>query len=172
MSVNVTEPSVARNPPLDTPNPLFLRDEELIRGIELLDFAHRALVAEPERLLGGLGLGRHHQRLIHFVGRDPGVTMVQLLDLLQLSKQSTSRLLKELIAKGLITQRPNPHDRRQRLLELTERGRQLDEQLTRRLRRRLASAYRAAGAEAVAGYHKVLLGLVDEPARRRLHRTG
>jgi DNA-binding MarR family transcriptional regulator len=172
MSVNVTEPNLARNPPLDTPNPLFLRDEELIRGIQLLDLAHRALVAEPERLLGGLGLGRNHQRLIQLIGRDPGVTMVQLLDLLQLSKQSTSRLLKELIAKGLITQRPNPRDRRQRLLELTERGRQLDEQLTRRLRRRLASAYRAAGAEAVAGYHKVLLGLVDDRARRRMQSPG
>jgi DNA-binding MarR family transcriptional regulator len=173
MSVNVTEPTAsARNLPLDTPNPLFLRDEELTRGLELLDFAHRALVAEPERVLAGLSLGRHHQRLIHFIGREPGITMVQLLDLLQLSKQSTSRLLKELVAKGLIAQQPNPRDRRQRLLELTERGRQLDEQLTRRLRRRLASAYRAAGAEAVAGYHKVLLGLVDERVRRHLHGTG
>jgi DNA-binding MarR family transcriptional regulator len=172
MSVNVTEPNLARNSPLDTPNPLFLRDEELIRGIQLLDFAHRALVAEPERLLGGLGLGRNHQRLIHLIGRDPGITMVQLLDLLQLSKQSTSRLLKELVARELVAQRPNPRDRRQRLLELTERGRQLDEQLTRRLRRRLASAYRAAGAEAVAGYHKVLLGLVDERARQRMQSPG
>jgi DNA-binding MarR family transcriptional regulator len=53
-------------------------------------------------------------------------------------------------------------DRRQRLLELTREGRELEEALHGRLRRRLARAYRAAGAEAVAGHHQVLLGLVDQ----------
>jgi DNA-binding MarR family transcriptional regulator len=62
------------------------------------------------------------------------------------------------------------HDRRRRLLELSAAGRELDEQLNGRLRRQLASAYRAAGAEAVAGYHRVLLGLLDEHARRQKRR--
>ena len=51
MSVNVTEPKVARSLPFGAPNPLFLRDEELTRGIELLEAAHRALLARPDRRL-------------------------------------------------------------------------------------------------------------------------
>ena len=98
--------------------------------------------------------------------------MVELQGRVPLTKQSLSRLLKELVAQG--PDRADPQrrrDRRQRLLELTPAGRELDEQLNGRLRRQLASAYRAAGAEAVAGYHKVLLGLVDEHARRQRRRV-
>lgn len=164
----MSHPKSAAPAPLAGPNPLFLRDEELSRGLDLLDLAHRALLAETERRVAGSGVGRHHQRLIHLIGREPGITMARLLDVMPLSKQSVSRLLQELAGSGLIVRQPDARDRRQRRLALTEEGRALNEQLNGRLRRRLASAYRAAGAEAVAGYHKVLLGLVDERARRRL----
>lgn len=157
---------------LTTPNPLFLRDEELSRGLELLDCAYSALLAEPDQRLSGLGLSRNHQRVLHYIGRQPGITMARLLDVLHLSKQTVSRLLNDLVAKGMVVRQSNPRDRRQRRLQLTERGRELNQQLNARLRRRLADAYRAAGAEAVAGYHTVLFGLVDEPARRRLQSLG
>lgn len=172
MGVNVSDPRSTGAPSLTAPNPLFLRDEELTRGLELLDFAYRSLLAESDRRLAAQGFGRNHQRVLHFVGREPGITMARLLDVVRVSKQSLSRLLNELAAEGLIERRANPKDRRQRRLQLTERGRELDQHLTGRLRHRLAGAYRAAGAEAVAGYHRVLLGLVEEPVRRRLQALG
>jgi DNA-binding MarR family transcriptional regulator len=164
----VTEPKTARSLPHTTPNPLFLRDQELTKGVELLDFAYRALTAEPDRILGGLGLGRNHRRVIHFVGRQPEMTLADLVDIVRLTKQSLSRTIKELEAKGLITRGASQRDRRRRPLRLTEQGIELEERLNGGLRRRLALAYRAAGADAVAGYHQVLLGLVDERARRHL----
>jgi DNA-binding MarR family transcriptional regulator len=88
--------------------------------------------------------------------------MVELLTRMRVAKQTLSRLLNDLVAKGLIARQPNARDRRQRLLELTGDGRNLEEALHGRLRRRLARAYRAAGAEAVAGHHQVLLGLVEQ----------
>jgi DNA-binding MarR family transcriptional regulator len=164
----VTEPKTARSLPHTTPNPLFLRDQELTRGVELLDFAYRALTAEPDRILGGLGLGRNHRRVIHFVARQPGMTLAELVDIVRLTKQSLSRTIKELETKGLIIRGASQRDRRRRPLRLTELGAELEERLNGGLRRRLALAYRAAGADAVAGYHQVLLGLVDERARRHL----
>jgi DNA-binding MarR family transcriptional regulator len=164
--VNVLEPKVARTLSNLAPNPLFLRDEELARGIELLDAAYRSLVAEPDRRLASRGLGRNHRWLLYLIGRHPGTTMVELLGRTQLSKQTVSRLLNELVAKGLIERRANVRDRRQRLLELSDAGRQLEETVNERLRRRLARAYRGAGAEAVAGHHQVLLGLVEDGAQR------
>jgi DNA-binding MarR family transcriptional regulator len=163
----VIEPKVARTLSNVAPNPLFLRDEELTRGIELLDAAYRSLIAEPDRRLASRGLGRNHRWLLYLIGRHPGTTMVELLGRTQLSKQSLSRLLGELVGKGLIGRRANVRDRRQRLLELTDTGRQLEEALNGRLRRRLARAYRGAGADAVAGHHQVLLGLVEDGAQRR-----
>lgn len=166
MRVNVIEPKVGRSLGNLAPNPLFLRDEELTRGIELLDAAYRSLIAEPDRQLASRGLGRYHRWLLYLVGRHPGTTMVELLSRIQLSKQTLSRLLNDLVAKGLIERQANTRDRRQRLLRLTDAGRELEEVLNGRLRRRLARAYRGAGADAVAGHHQVLLGLVEHGGAR------
>jgi len=167
----VTKPKATRPFPPIPPNPLFLKDEELIEGLELLEFALQSLKSDQDSLLDDLGLTRSHQQLLHFIGRCPGVTMVDLMKIVPLTKQSLSRLLKELTTKGLITQTMDQTDRRQRLLELTDEGRSLAQQMSDGLRRRLAAAYRSAGAEAVAGYHQVLEGLIDEPARRYLHQV-
>lgn len=155
------EPKIARSLTSVAPNPLFLRDEELSHGIELLETAYRSLFEERDLDLAGRGLGRNHCWVLRLVGRHPGITMVELLGRMRITKQTLSRLLNELVAMGLIARKPNANDRRQRLLELTSEGRQLEETLNGRLRRRLARAYRAAGAEAVAGHHRVLLGLVE-----------
>ena len=122
MSVNVTEPKAARSLPFGAPNPLFLRDEELTRGIELLEQAHRALIALPEPAPAGRALGRNRWRALSSIGRHPGITMAELQDSLPLTKQSLSRLLKELVAQGLVARTASRRDRRQRLLELTPRG--------------------------------------------------
>jgi len=148
-------------------NPLFLREEELRQGIELLFFAYRDFTAEPDAILAEYGFGRAHHRVIYFVGRHPGITVSDLLEILRITKQSLSRVLSQLVAENFIIQRPGSRDRRQRLLELTEKGIELERQLTERQRARIARTYREAGAEAVEGFRKVLLGLVEEADRAR-----
>lgn len=153
-------------------NPLFLREEELRQGIELLFFAYRDFTSEPDALLADYGFGRAHHRVIYFVGRNPGMTVSDLLAILRITKQSLSRVLGQLVDEGFITQRPGSRDRRQRLLELTEKGVELERQLTERQRARIARAYREAGAEAVEGFRKVMLGLIDEDDRSRFPPRG
>jgi DNA-binding MarR family transcriptional regulator len=150
------------------PNPLFLRDEELRQGIELLFYAYRDFTGEPDAILARIGLGRAHHRAIYFIGRHAGITVSELLAILKITKQSLSRVLSQLVRETYVQQRPGKRDRRQRLLELTDKGKELERQLTRTQRERIARAYREAGAEAVAGYRKVLLGLVDEAERRKI----
>ena len=153
-------------------NPLFLREEELRQGIELLFFAYRDFTSEPDAILAQYGFGRAHHRVIYFVGRNPGMTVSELLGILRITKQSLSRVLGQLVEEGFITQRPGLNDRRQRLLELTEKGVALERQLTERQRARFANAYREAGAEAVEGFRKVMLGLIDEADRERFPLRG
>ncbi len=148
-------------------NPLFLRDEELRQGIELLFFAYRDFTAEADTILAHYNFGRAHHRVIYFVGRHPLTSVSDLLSLLRITKQSLSRVLGQLVREGFIIQHPGQRDRRQRLLELTARGTELENLLTEKQRRRIATAYRAAGAEAIEGYRDVLLGLIDEPGRLR-----
>ncbi len=148
-------------------NLLFLREEELRQGIEMLFFAYRDFTAEPDVILADYGFGRAHHRVIYFVGRSPGITVSDLLATLGITKQSLSRVLSQLVAEGFIIQTPGLRDRRQRLLELTGKGVALERQLTEEQRQRIARAYREAGAEAVQGFRKVMLGLIDEKDRAR-----
>ncbi|MCR9213822.1 MAG: MarR family transcriptional regulator [Proteobacteria bacterium] len=146
-------------------NPLFLREEELRQSIELLFFAYRDFTAGPDAILKQYNFGRAHHRVIHFVGRNQGMTVSELLDILRITKQSLSRVLSTLIDRGYIEQRPGQRDRRQRLLFLTEKGQQLEQQVSQVQRELVAKAFREAGGDAVAGYRKVLAGLIDEKDR-------
>ena len=148
-------------------NPLFLRDDDLRQGIELLFFAYRDFTAKADETLLQYGFGRAHHRVIYFVGRNPGMTVSALLDILKITKQSLSRVLGQLVRQGFITQRPGATDRRQRLLSLTERGAELERKLTEDQRALVARAYRSAGAEAVEGFRKVLMGMINEADRER-----
>ena len=149
-------------------NPLFLREEELRQGIELMFYAYRDFTAEPDEILEKLKFGRAHHRVIYFVGRNPRITVSELLGILRITKQSLSRVLGQLVDQGFITQQPGTRDRRQRLLELTPTGMELERRLSESQRTRIATAYRAAGAEAVEGYRKVILGMINEDDRRKL----
>ena len=148
-------------------NPLFLREEELRQGIELLFFAYRDFTAEPDRILERYGFGRAHHRVIYFVGRFPSITVSELLAILCITKQSLSRVLSQLVREGFVMQRQGTRDRRQRLLTLTDKGRALEQELSENQRARVARAYRAAGAEAVEGFRTVLLNLINEDDRQR-----
>ncbi len=148
-------------------NPEFLRDEELHQGIELMFYAYRDFTSEPDAILAQFGFGRAHHRVIYFVGRNPGMTVSELLDILKITKQSLSRVLSQLVREGFIVQTPGTRDRRHRLLALTPSGVELERRLSENQRERVARAYREAGAEAVEGYRKVLLGIINEDDRRK-----
>ena len=147
-------------------NPLFLRDEELRQGIEMLFFAYRDFTAEPDVILAERGLGRAHHRVIYFVGRYPGMTVSDLLGILKITKQSLSRVLSQLVREGYIHQDQGVEDRRQRLLRLTDKGAQLEKELTENQRQRIERAFRDAGAEAVDGFRKVMLGVINSAEDR------
>ncbi len=144
---------------------LYLREEELRRGIELLYFAYRDFTRDPDVILAKSGYGRAHHRVLYFVGRNPGTSVSGLLNILRITKQSLSRVLGQLVDDGLIEQVQGTIDRRQRLLSLTNEGQTFEEGLFATQRDRVASAYKAAGAEAVAGFWDVLLSIVDEDER-------
>jgi DNA-binding MarR family transcriptional regulator len=149
-------------------NPLFLRDEDLREGMELLFFAYRDFLEEADQVLERHRLGRAHHRALYFIGRHPEITVSGLLNLLRITKQSLSRVLADLMALEMIEQTPGLRDRRRRHLTLTAAGIEVERDLTERQRTLLTQAYREAGAEAVDGFRKVLLGLVTEQDRKAL----
>src|SRR5260370_16079787 len=139
--------------------PALLREEEVRQGMELLFFAYRDFTAEPDAILAQYGFGRAHHRVVHFVGRHPQMTVGELLVILRITKQSLNRVLGQLVHQGFVVQHRGVEDRRQRLLELTESGRELERRLSELQRARVAAAFRRAGPQAREGLRKALLGL-------------
>ena len=81
--------------------------------IELLFFAYRDFTGDPDAVLAEYGFGRAHHRVLHFVTRNPGLRVSDLLSILRITKQSLARVLKQLVEEDFIVQRPGPQDRRQ-----------------------------------------------------------
>jgi DNA-binding MarR family transcriptional regulator len=150
-----------------TQNTDALSEESLRQAIEMLFFAYRDFTSGPDEILTEYGFGRAHHRAIYFVGRNSGLTVSALLDILKITKQSLNRVLSQLVREGFIEQTQGLRDRRQRLLSLTEKGKMLEERLTENQRQRIAGAYAAAGLSSVDGFRKVLLGVMSSDDDRR-----
>jgi DNA-binding MarR family transcriptional regulator len=129
--------------------------------IELLFFAYRDFVGDPDDVLAEFGFGRAHHRVMHFVHRYPGLKVADLLDVLRITKQSLGRVLKQLLDEGYIVQKAGDADRRQRLLFATAKGEALVAKLAGLQTDRIVRALQgldASGAEAVRTF---LLGMID-----------
>ena len=149
-------------------SPLFLREAEIRRGIELLYFGYSHLYRGIDEGLAKQGLGRAHHRSLYFIARNPDITVSELLRILAITKQSLGRVLNELTERGLIETRTGRTDRRQRLLRVTPVGAELESALFEALRERLSTAYAQAGQNAVTGFWAVLEGLVPPDEKPRL----
>lgn len=151
-------------------NLLFLREEEIRAAQDLLYFAYRDFTNVADRVLDELGLGRAHHRALHFIGRNSGIPVTDLLAILRITKQSLARVLGALVEQGYVAQSQGRADRRQRLLSLTPAGQALERRLFERQRERLVAAYRDAGPQAVEGYRRVMRGIMDETTRNAMDR--
>ena len=142
--------------------------EPMFDLIELLFFAYRDFVGDADRLLEAMRFGRAHHRVLHFVSRNPGLTIAELLDILRITKQSLARVLKELVDQGFIEARAGSVDRRQRLLYLSPKGRKLAQQLTHLQSQRFVRALDELPADARGHARAFLLAMIDPAEREKV----
>lgn len=144
--------------------------------IELLFFAYRDFVSDPDDVLAAYGFGRAHHRVLHFVNRNPGMKVADLLDILKITKQSLGRVLKQLIDHGFVEQKEGANDRRQRLLFTTAKGAELAMSLAALQGERIARALAELGPGTHDAARRFLTALIDRDARddvvRLIERAG
>jgi DNA-binding MarR family transcriptional regulator len=133
--------------------------------IELLFFAYREFVSDPDDVLARLSFGRAHHRVLHFVNRHPGMKVADLLDLLKITKQSLGRVLKQLVDQGYVLQKEGANDRRQRLLYVTPKGEQLAMKLAGLQTARIARALSELGPNAHEAARRFLVAMIDVDGR-------
>lgn len=143
--------------------PITVEEVPHIGDIELMFFAYRDFTADPDRILERFGFGRAHHRALYFVNRRPGMTVADLLEILAITKQSLSRVLRQLIDAGYILQREGSSDRRQRLLYPTQAGRELVLELSRPQSRRIARALQQSGNTDSSAIGAFMRAMIDAP---------
>jgi DNA-binding MarR family transcriptional regulator len=138
--------------------------------IELLFFAYRDFVGDPDEVLEKLGFGRAHHRVLHFVNRNPGMKVAELLDVLKITKQSLGRVLKQLIDEGYVVQKAGASDRRQRLLYASAAGEALATKLAGLQAQRIKRVLAEIGPDAREAARRFLAGMIDAQDRERVLR--
>jgi DNA-binding MarR family transcriptional regulator len=133
--------------------------------IELLFFAYRDFVGDPDEVLLKLGFGRAHHRVLHFVNRNPGMKVADLLEILNITKQSLGRVLKQLVDQGYVLQREGEQDRRQRLLYVTPKGEALALRLATLQTQRINRAFSELGPNAHEAARRFLTSMIDADNR-------
>jgi DNA-binding MarR family transcriptional regulator len=129
--------------------------------IELLFFAYRDFIGDPDDVLAKLGFGRAHHRVLHFVNRNPGMKVAELLDILKITKQSLGRVLKQLIDQGYVVQKEGANDRRQRLLYVTAKGETLAMKLAGLQTARIGRALSQLGPNAHEAARRFLTAMIN-----------
>ena len=141
-----------------------LNDEMALRSaIELLYFGYREFTAGPDRVLAQRGLGRVHHRILYFVGREPDLSMKELLERLAVTKQALHQPLQQLFSMGLIVSASDQRDGRMRRVRLSAEGSRLEAKLTAVQMKQLATAFSCSGATAQRGWFAVMTAIANRP---------
>ena len=140
--------------------PLFLSDIEIRKIIELIFFSYRDFTSGPDEILDKINFGRAHHRVIYFVGKKEQITIRNLLSILQITKQSLSRVLNQLVKEKYILVSTGD-DKRTKKLSLTKKGMELEEKLTNIQTKRIRNVIKNAKEDDINGFKKILYAMID-----------
>jgi len=141
--------------------PLFLNEKEIRKIIELFFFSYRDFTAGPDKILEKISFGRAHHRIIYFVGKQKKITIKELLSILQITKQSLSRVLNQLVKQDYILLSIGL-DKRTKNLSLTKKGEDLERKLSNVQINKIRNIIKKFNEKDINGFKKVLYNFIDE----------
>ena len=147
-------------------NPLFLKDIEIKKIIELLFFSYRDFTAGPDAILEKINFGRAHHRVIYFVGKNNQITIKELLSILQITKQSLSRVLNQLVENKYILVAVGS-DKRTKNLSLTKKGQNLEKKLSSIQINKIKNIIKFADEKNINGFKIILYEMLENKNKKK-----
>ncbi len=132
------------------------RRQQLNEALELMHFGFRKMIEKPDQLLASRGMGRMHHRLLYFIGRNEGLSVSELNEVLKISKQALHRPLQQLVTRELVSSEPDTNDKRIRRLTLTRKGRALENRLSRMQRNQFRRVFAQVSTSDERAWRKVM----------------
>ena len=148
--------------------PLFLNEKEIRKIIELIFFSYRDFTSGADKVLEKIKFGRAHHRVIYFVGKRNNLTIKELLSILQITKQSLSRVLNQLVNEKYITMSIG-EDKRTKKLSLSKKGVDLEKQLSDLQITKIYSVIKRFNESDINGFKKVLYEMIDKKNQKKFN---
>ena len=149
--------------------PLFLKEQEIRKIIELIFFSYREFTSGPDEILEKLSFGRAHHRIIYFVGKQKEITIKDLLSILQITKQSLSRVLNQLVKEKYIIVSVG-NDKRTKKLCLTTKGINLEDELSYIQIKKIKNIFKNSTEEDINGFKKILYSMIDNKTKTKFNK--
>ena len=146
--------------------PLYLNETEIRKAIELIFFSYRDFTAGPDKILEKINFGRAHHRVIYFVGKQKKITIKELLSILQITKQSLSRVLNQLVKEKFILVSTGI-DRRTKNLSLTKKGEDLEKKLSTIQINKIRNVLKQFNEKDINGFKKILYAMIEEKNKKK-----
>ena len=141
--------------------PLYLNEKEIRKIIELMFFAYRDFTSGPDQILEKIRFGRAHHRVIYFVGKQNNLTIKDLLKILQITKQSLSRVLNQLVKEKYIILSIG-EDKRTKRLTLSKKGLDLEKKLSDIQIDKINNVLKQFDEIDINGFKKILYSMINE----------
>ena len=146
--------------------PLYLNETEIRKAIELIFFSYRDFTAGPDKILEKINFGRAHHRVIYFVGKQKQITIKELLSILQITKQSLSRVLNQLVKEKFILVSTGI-DKRTKNLSLTKKGVDLEKELSTIQINKIRNVLKQFNEKDINGFKKILYAMIEEKNKKK-----
>ena len=149
-------------------SPLFLNEKEIRKIIELMFFSYRDFTSGPDKVLEKIRFGRAHHRVIYFVGKQENLTIKELLSILQITKQSLSRVLNQLVKERYIILTIGD-DKRTKKLSLSKKGQELEKKLTNIQITKIYNVIKKFSEDDINGFKKILYSMIEDNNKKKFN---
>ena len=146
-------------------NPLFLKNKELKIAFELLFFTIKDFDRNISFLLKKFGYNKTHFAVIFLASNNYYLTIKDLLTILDIKKQSLSKIINKLINDEIIILKKSKKDKRNKNIYLTKKGLKIEKKITNKQINNIANAYKNAGKDSINGFKKILLNLLSKTSK-------
>ena len=141
---------------------LYLREDRIKISLNNFFEANRIFEKEIFNNLDDEQLGMADIRCLLIINLNPGIIFNELLNILDIRKQSLNRVLRSLLKEKFIIQKINADDGRKKNLYLTDTAKDKLNNVIRPLIDRLSKSYVKSGANAVQGFNMVVNSLIEK----------
>ncbi len=146
--------------------PLFLNEKEIRKIIELMFFSYRDFTSGPDKVLEKIKFGRAHHRVVYFVGKRNNLTIKELLSILQITKQSLSRVLNQLVKEKYIILSIGD-DKRTKKLSLSKKGKELENELSKIQINKIYNVIKNFNEDDINSFKKVLFTMIKKQNQKK-----